>query len=403
MVSLHQFTLLRYTHNGDVLRRMGNRYAGPGRPIGAYRCGDRMISLVVPRDDQLDRLLAVAGLDHLLDHPEIESTYDLMHHPTLLDEHLVPWLANQDHDETIQLLQDLRVPAGPVSTMADVQADPQLAAREFWVDVTAGEDPADGGTVRLPGPPVLFTATGITTSSGSGSAGAKAPEVDPPAQSSTAEVGPLAGLRVLDLTRVWAGPLATRILADLGADVTMIEAPWARGPAGIDRSSVLATHYYPDDDPGARHWNRIGFVNKYGLNKRSVALDLTDPEARAAFESMVAGVDVVIENYSPRVMPQLGLDEDRLHELNPRSCTSRCPASGGPARRPIVLPTVRSSTPTPGSPCSRATPMSRPARAAWPGPIRWPGSTRRSPPSPRSQGAAGPWPTLARPAASKLA
>ncbi len=308
MVALHQFTLLRYTHNGDVLRRMGNRYAGPGRPIGAYRCGDRMISLVVPRDDQLDRLLAVAGLDHLLELPGIDTTYDLMHHPTLLDDHLGPWLAAQDHDETIELLQDLRIPAGPVSTMDDVLADPQLRARDYWArtPTTTASGPDD--TVVSPAPPMLFTATTAE------------------AESSTAERGgpvggvgaePLAGLRVLDLTRVWAGPLATRILADLGADVTMIEAPWARGPAGIDRSSVVATHYYPDDDPGLRHWNRIGFINKYALNKRSVAMDLTDSEARSAFESMVARVDVVIENYSPRVMPQLGLDEDRLHQLNP--------------------------------------------------------------------------------------
>lgn len=317
LVALHQFTLLRYTHNGDILRRMGNRYAGPGRPIGAYRCADGMISLVVPRDDQLERLLGVAGLDHLIDEPGIGSTYDLMHHPTLIDEHLVPWLETQKAAEIVELLQAIRVPAGPVSSLGEVLADEHLAARGFWrqVDVeTAG--PAT--TVRVPGPP--FRSTERPPS----------PEVPPqrPGADRTVVQGPLTGLRVLDLTRVWAGPLAARVLADLGADVIMVEAPWARGPSTVDRSSVLATRYYPDNDPGPQHWNRNGFLNKYGLNKRGIALDLSFPEGVETFEALVAVSDVVIENYSPRVMPQLGLDEDRLHQLNPRLVYVTMPGYG---------------------------------------------------------------------------
>ncbi len=308
MTALHQFTLLRYTHNGDVLGRLGNRYAGPGRPIGAYRCGDGMISLVVPRDDQLDRLLGVAGLDRLIDEPGIESTYDLMHHPTLLDEHLIPWLASQDREETIELLQALRVPAGPVSTLADVLADDHLEERGYWRNAEV-----DGHSLRVPGPP--FTISTRPAADGP-SRTVQRPRHDS-ADAADLSDGPLTGVRILDLTRVWAGPLATRILADLGADVIMIEAPWARGPAHVDRSSVLATHYYPDDEPGPRHWNRIGFANKYGVNKGSIALDLTTPDGLETFEALVAVSDVVIENYSPRVMPQLGLGEERLHALNP--------------------------------------------------------------------------------------
>ncbi len=326
LTALHQFTLLRWTHAGDVLRRMGNRYAGPGRPIGAYRCRDAMISLVVPRDDQLDRLLGVAGLDHLTELPGIESTYDLMHHPTLLDEHLVPWLATQDAAETVDLLQVLRVPAGPVNQLADVLADEQLTAREAWRQVDH-----DGTAVRIPRSPIRITPplAAATPPADEGHEGDDGPARRPLGGTD----GPLGGLRVLDLTRVWAGPLATRILADLGADVIMVEAPWARGPAGIDRSSVEATRYYPDNDPGPRHWNRIGFVNKYAINKRSIALDLSSDGGRDALAAMVASVDVVIENYSPRVMPQLGLDEASLHRLNPDLVYVTMPGFGrsGPA------------------------------------------------------------------------
>lgn len=325
MVALHQFTLLRYTHAGDVLCRMGNRYAGPGHPIGAYQCSDGVISLVVPRDDQLDRLLGVAGLDHLLEQPGIESTYDLMHHPTLLDEHLAPWLAEQQLDETVELLQALRVPAGPVKSMADVLADEQLRARDFWRPLDVDGFGADTVRVDAPGPAFqIFPADSPSADSTA--------DADAGVERDLAD-GPLGGLRVLDLTRVWAGPLATRVLGDLGADVIMIEAPWARGPVGIDQSSVVATHYYPDDDPGDEHWNRIGFINKYAINKRSVALDLSAADGLAAFETMVAESDVVIENFSPRVMPQFGLDEQRLHELNPGLIYVTMPGFGrtGPA------------------------------------------------------------------------
>jgi crotonobetainyl-CoA:carnitine CoA-transferase CaiB-like acyl-CoA transferase len=81
-------------------------------------------------------------------------------------------------------------------------------------------------------------------------------------------------------------------------------------------------------------WNRQGFVNKFALGKRSVGLDLSTPEARAAFERLVAAADVVIENYSPRVMPNLGLGEDRLRACNPHVVYVTMPGYGrtGPAK-----------------------------------------------------------------------
>jgi crotonobetainyl-CoA:carnitine CoA-transferase CaiB-like acyl-CoA transferase len=106
-------------------------------------------------------------------------------------------------------------------------------------------------------------------------------------------------------------------MADLGADVIMIEAPWARGGATVDEISVMATRFYPDNDPGDEHWNRNGFSNKFNINKRNVSLDLSKPGGTDVLADLVKSADVLIENYSPRVMPQFGLDEHRLHELNP--------------------------------------------------------------------------------------
>jgi len=122
--------------------------------------------------------------------------------------------------------------------------------------------------------------------------------------------GPLNGVRILDMTQVWAGPLATRILADLGADVIKVEAPLSRGPAVVPRGG--GANIYPDGDPGERPWNRNGLFNKLNRNKRSVSIDLKTPRGKELFLGIVAECDVLIENFSARALPSLGLDYETL-------------------------------------------------------------------------------------------
>jgi len=105
----------------------------------------------------------------------------------------------------------------------------------------------------------------------------------------------LRGLRVLDLTRVLAGPFATRILADFGAEVIKVQ------------SKKIATGAESNTAPYFCAWNR---------NKRSMTLDLGHPEARELFLKLVKISDVVVENFSPRVMSNWDLNYDRLKEVN---------------------------------------------------------------------------------------
>ncbi len=106
----------------------------------------------------------------------------------------------------------------------------------------------------------------------------------------------LRGLRVLDLTRMLSGPYATRILADYGAEVIKVQSEkTAQGAEQNDTAYFSA-------------WNR---------NKRSITLDLSTLRARDIFLKLAAGSDVVMENFSPRVMENWGLGYDRLREVNP--------------------------------------------------------------------------------------
>jgi crotonobetainyl-CoA:carnitine CoA-transferase CaiB-like acyl-CoA transferase len=116
--------------------------------------------------------------------------------------------------------------------------------------------------------------------------------------------GPLAGIRVLDFSHQAAGPWCTTQLGDMGADVWKIEKP-GRGDA---------IRYAGGADPA------IGSFNFWGLNrnKRSVGIDVKNPESAALLDEMVASADVVVENFRPGVMDRLGLGYDRLATINPR-------------------------------------------------------------------------------------
>jgi crotonobetainyl-CoA:carnitine CoA-transferase CaiB-like acyl-CoA transferase len=119
---------------------------------------------------------------------------------------------------------------------------------------------------------------------------------------------PLAGVHVLDLARVLAGPYATMLLADLGADVVKVERP------GVGDDTRQWGPPFARAGDGAESTYFLS-VNR---GKRSVAIDLKDPAEREFTEALLRWADVVVDNFRPGVMERLGLSDDRLAELNPR-------------------------------------------------------------------------------------
>lgn len=122
--------------------------------------------------------------------------------------------------------------------------------------------------------------------------------------------GPLAGVRVVDLTRALAGPYATLMLADAGADVLKIERPGSG-----DDTRGWGPPFAESDDGGDVVSTYYLSINR---NKRSVELDLKDGDELSRLLELIADADVLVQNFRPGVMDRLGLGEEALEELNPR-------------------------------------------------------------------------------------
>jgi len=113
---------------------------------------------------------------------------------------------------------------------------------------------------------------------------------------------PLTGVRVLDLTRILAGPFCSMLLADMGADIIKVETPGEGDPVrhqGVIRDGLS--------------W----YFAAYNRNKRSITLDLRSGEGREVLENLIRQSDVLVENYRPGILAKMGFDETRLRELKP--------------------------------------------------------------------------------------
>ncbi|MEZ4501287.1 MAG: CoA transferase [Dehalococcoidia bacterium] len=152
---------------------------------------------------------------------------------------------------------------------------------------------------------------------------------------------PLEGVRIADVTVVWAGPYVTQLLGEWGAEIIRVEPinriqPYSRGgdsQVTKEQATALAQQgqllgAYPDLDPKDDRWNRSAGFNAHSRNKKSMACDITSPEGKEAFIRLLKVSDCFIENNVPITIEKAGLTWDEVREINPRLIMLRMPAFG---------------------------------------------------------------------------
>src|SRR5512137_957619 len=131
----------------------------------------------------------------------------------------------------------------------------------------------------------------------------------------------LSGVRIIDLSQIFAGPYATKLLADMGADVIRIECDARSGRGGALPRLRPGGDFgaaFPNGDTGERSYNRFAYYNEINRNKYAVTIDLSRPRGVEVFKRLVEISNVVVENFSPRVMSNFGLDYAVLKGINPK-------------------------------------------------------------------------------------
>ena len=137
--------------------------------------------------------------------------------------------------------------------------------------------------------------------------------------------GALAGVRVVDFSRIWAGPHATKLLADMGAEVIKVESARAWDPHRL----IVGSGNLPDGEQGADPWNRSGWFNTLHMSKYGVTVEMRHPMGKRVVEELVSVSDVVVENFRAGLMERRGLGYERLRQIRPDLVVVSMPAFGG--------------------------------------------------------------------------
>ncbi len=277
--------------DGPVLPRRGSLHWSNAYCVMPAKDGAIMVTPTPNIDQQLVWLIEQEAQEDLLD-PAYQEPGKRRALIQRLMEVLRGWVATREAQALFFEAQERHAPYGRVLPVDKVAENPQLEARNWWTRYPV----AGGEPVRGPGAPYHFSATPWrigASEAADGFAPRQAPAAKP--RATPPNVRPLDGVRVLDFTHVLAGPFATRILGDMGADVVK-----------VNSESRVATN--PPNGIYYVVWNR---------NKRALALNMAKDESRALCKRLCERADVVIDNFSAGVLERWGVGYERVRKANP--------------------------------------------------------------------------------------
>ncbi len=310
---------------------------------GVYPCADGWVEFT-GASNRMDRFGVMLGNPEWLEDPKWKLRTTILDPDSAaeLDAYFFEWLSEHTKREIWAAAREARVLCGPLFDVAEIAADSHFRDRGFWSTVQHSAL----GEVTIPGRPFIMASSPWELRR-------PAPLLDEhrdeviaslrkPARTVRTHTAnprlPLEGIRVIDLCVVWAGPFATVLLGDLGAEVLKAEnshvmQPMTRGTIARPSKELIArlpaaAGGFPENEPGPRPWNYTPtFVQLY-RNKKSFTVDLRTEEGKEIFGRVVALSDVVVENNATETMEGLGITYDWLRKYNDKIIMIRVPAYG---------------------------------------------------------------------------
>jgi crotonobetainyl-CoA:carnitine CoA-transferase CaiB-like acyl-CoA transferase len=310
------------TFHDQLGRPMRRRRVVPTPGVGA--ASDGLVGLGCGTGQQWLDFCVMVG------HPEWMEDQSLFLQRTGLAPTIDAWIAEHTVAEVLDLASAFRIPNAPLADGSNIATFEHFRERGAFV-----ANPTDGATnprapfrlgaggLRPPGPAPRLGEQAIDALLEASSAHAR--DDMAPAGAPSSPTLPFAGLRVLDMTGYWAGPLAGQVLALLGAEVIHLESAarpdGARLVGGVPQSEE-------------QFWERGPIFAALNTNKQGLTIDFADPRGAELVRRLAGTCDVVIENYTPRVLDQVGLGHDALRAGHPELLVLRMPGFGldGPWR-----------------------------------------------------------------------
>ncbi|MGE2727398.1 CoA transferase [Mycolicibacterium pulveris] len=290
---------------------------------GIARAKDGLIDIGCGTAQQWFDLCAMTGHDDWIDE---ESPLSITEQANEKADELYAWVASHTVEEIRDLATAFRIPNAPVANGENAVGLDHFRERGSFVT-----NPRDG--FDQPGPPYRMQPAVLRGPEPAPRLGEHTEQYRPkghsgrksPTDRAVSAKLPFEGLRVIDMTTFWAGPSCTHLLAMLGADVIHVES--TRRPDG---TRLIAGIPVTED----QWWEKSPIFSGLNTNKRGVTLDLQSSAGRDLLNRFIATADVIVENFTPRVLDQIGLDFAAVQAVRPDAVMLRMPGFGldGPWR-----------------------------------------------------------------------